>query len=147
MPVDAQKSPFDKSKLPNRHVRARPRRVLHHSMFYATGVIEGQFIIGVFEGVGVGVHIIGKTSESERHEPEYNACRFAGSRADQFTANTMACVYETIGLTEPDAAGRADAWGEGFVVADSGPAIRSNRDAPTCRSGSSARVCWRRGSL
>ncbi|MGL4397867.1 MAG: dihydroxy-acid dehydratase [Hyphomicrobium sp.] len=57
----------------------------------------------VFEGVGM--HSAGKMSDSELHELECGACPSAGSCGGQFTANTMACVSEAIGLALPGSAG------------------------------------------
>ncbi len=44
-------------------------------------------------------------SDAELHELECNACPSAGSCGGQFTANTMACVSEAIGLALPGSAG------------------------------------------
>ncbi len=57
----------------------------------------------VFEGVGM--HSAGKMSDGELHELECGACPSAGSCGGQFTANTMACVSEAIGLALPGSAG------------------------------------------
>ncbi len=57
----------------------------------------------VFEAVGA--HSAGKMSEAELHEIECAACPSAGSCGGQFTANTMACVSEAIGLALPGSAG------------------------------------------
>lgn len=57
----------------------------------------------VFEGVGM--HSSGRMSDSELHELECGACPSAGSCGGQFTANTMACVSEAIGLALPGSAG------------------------------------------
>lgn len=57
----------------------------------------------VFEGVGM--HSAGKMSDEELHELECGACPSAGSCGGQFTANTMACVSEAIGLALPGSAG------------------------------------------
>lgn len=57
----------------------------------------------VFEGVGM--HSAGKMSDAELHELECGACPSAGSCGGQFTANTMACVSEAIGLALPGSAG------------------------------------------
>ncbi len=51
------------------------------------------------------MHNVGKMSDAELHELECNACPSAGSCAGQFTANTMACVSEAIGLALPGSAG------------------------------------------
>ena len=57
----------------------------------------------VFEGVGM--HSAGKMTEEELHELECGACPSAGSCGGQYTANTMACVSEAIGLALPGSAG------------------------------------------
>ncbi|MGB4866905.1 MAG: dihydroxy-acid dehydratase [Hyphomicrobium sp.] len=57
----------------------------------------------VFEGVGM--YSAGKMSKEELHELECGACPSAGSCGGQFTANTMACVSEAIGLALPGSAG------------------------------------------
>ncbi|TDQ81322.1 dihydroxy-acid dehydratase [Dongia mobilis] len=57
----------------------------------------------VFEAVGR--HSAGNMSDEELHELECVACPSAGSCGGQFTANTMACVSEAIGLALPGSAG------------------------------------------
>jgi dihydroxy-acid dehydratase len=57
----------------------------------------------VFEAVGS--HSAGKIDDAELHEIECHACPSAGSCGGQFTANTMACVSEAIGLALPGSAG------------------------------------------
>lgn len=49
----------------------------------------------------VGAHAAGKMTDSELHDMECSACPGAGSCGGQFTANTMACVAEAIGLALP----------------------------------------------
>lgn len=56
-------------------------------------------LISVYEAVGE--HSAGKISEKEVYELERCACPGAGSCSGLFTANTMACVSETIGLSLP----------------------------------------------
>ena len=56
-------------------------------------------LITVFEAVGK--LSAGKISESEVSEIEKNACPGAGSCSGLFTANTMACICETLGLSLP----------------------------------------------
>ncbi|MCH8037338.1 MAG: dihydroxy-acid dehydratase, partial [Proteobacteria bacterium] len=60
-------------------------------------------VVDVFEGVGL--HAAGKMSAEDLHELETVACPSAGSCGGQFTANTMACVSEAIGLALPGSAG------------------------------------------
>ena len=57
----------------------------------------------VFEAVGA--HSAGTMTDEELREIECNACPSAGSCGGQFTANTMACVSEAIGLALPGSAG------------------------------------------
>ncbi|UCH75694.1 MAG: dihydroxy-acid dehydratase [Rhodospirillales bacterium] len=57
----------------------------------------------VFEAVGQ--HSAGAIDDAELHEIECHACPSAGSCGGQFTANTMACVSEAIGLALPGSAG------------------------------------------
>ena len=56
-------------------------------------------LITVFEAVGE--LSAGKISESEVLEIEKHACPGAGSCSGLFTANTMACISETLGLSLP----------------------------------------------
>ena len=76
---------------------------------YGGSILPGRFqgrdvtIVDVFEGVGM--HSAGKMSDAELHELECDACPSAGSCGGQFTANTMACVSEAIGLALPGSAG------------------------------------------
>ncbi len=57
----------------------------------------------VFEAVGA--HGAGNMSDDELHDLECVACPSAGSCGGQFTANTMACVSEAMGLALPGSAG------------------------------------------
>src|SRR5271154_919118 len=57
----------------------------------------------VFEAVGQ--HAAGNMSDEDLHELECVACPSAGACGGQFTANTMACVSEAIGLALPGSAG------------------------------------------
>ncbi|HEY4135228.1 MAG TPA: dihydroxy-acid dehydratase [Alphaproteobacteria bacterium] len=76
---------------------------------YGGTILPGRFkgrdvtVVDVFEGVGM--HAAGKMSDEELHELECVACPSAGSCGGQFTANTMACVSEAIGLALPASAG------------------------------------------
>src|SRR5216683_1809093 len=76
---------------------------------YGGSILPGKFrgkdvtVVDVFEGVGM--HAAGKFSDSDLHELECAACPSAGSCGGQFTANTMACVSEAIGLALPGSAG------------------------------------------
>ena len=76
---------------------------------YGGSILPGRFkgkdvtIGDVFEGVGA--HNVGKLTDEELHELECVACPSAGSCGGLFTANTMACVSEAIGLALPGSAG------------------------------------------
>jgi dihydroxy-acid dehydratase len=76
---------------------------------YGGSILPGRFrgrdvtVQDVFEAVGA--HSAGKMSEDDLHELECVACPSAGSCGGQFTANTMACVSEAIGLALPGSAG------------------------------------------
>lgn len=76
---------------------------------YGGSILPGRFkghdvtVVDVFEGVGM--YSAGKMSAAELHELECVACPSAGSCGGQFTANTMACVSEAIGLALPGSAG------------------------------------------
>jgi dihydroxy-acid dehydratase len=76
---------------------------------YGGSILPGRFkgrdvtIGDVFEGVGA--HNVGALSDDELHELECVACPSAGSCGGLFTANTMACVSEAIGLALPGSAG------------------------------------------
>lgn len=72
---------------------------------YGGTILPGKFrgrdvtIQDVYEAVGA--HAAGKLSDEELHELECAACPVAGSCGGQFTANTMACVSEAIGMALP----------------------------------------------
>ncbi len=76
---------------------------------YGGSILPGRFrgrdvtVQDVFEAVGR--HSTGAMSDEELHELECVACPSAGSCGGQFTANTMACVSEAIGLALPGSAG------------------------------------------
>jgi dihydroxy-acid dehydratase len=76
---------------------------------YGGSILPGRFrgkdvtVQDVFEAVGS--HSAGKMSDAELQELESHACPSAGSCGGQFTANTMACVSEAIGLALPGSAG------------------------------------------
>ena len=93
---------------------------------YGGSILPGKFkgkevtVVDVFEGVGK--HSAGQMSDEDLHELEQAACPSAGSCGGQFTANTMACVSEAIGLALPGSAGA--------------PAPYESRDAFCFESGS-----------
>ncbi|MCG7853873.1 MAG: dihydroxy-acid dehydratase, partial [Methanosarcinaceae archaeon] len=60
---------------------------------------EYRDLISVFEGVGA--HQSGAISDSELKKIENMSCSGAGSCAGLFTANTMACLTEALGLSLP----------------------------------------------
>ena len=66
-----------------------------------SGKYKGKNIdlITVFEAVGE--LSAGKITEEEVQQIEMNACPGAGSCSGLFTANTMACISETLGLSLP----------------------------------------------
>jgi len=76
---------------------------------YGGSILPGKFkgkqvtVVDVFEGVGK--YNAGTMNAEELHELEQVACPSAGSCGGQFTANTMACVSEAIGLALPNSAG------------------------------------------
>jgi len=76
---------------------------------YGGSILPGRFkgrdvtVQDVFEAVGM--HSAGEMSDEDLHELECVACPSAGSCGGQFTANTMACVSEAIGLALPGSAG------------------------------------------
>ena len=76
---------------------------------YGGSILPGKFkgrdvtVVDVFEGVGM--HSAGRMDDRELHDLECVACPSAGACGGQFTANTMACVSEAIGLALPGSAG------------------------------------------
>lgn len=76
---------------------------------YGGTILPGKFrgkdvdVVNVFEAVGQ--HAAGTMSDKDLHELECVACPSAGACGGQFTANTMACVSEAIGLALPNSAG------------------------------------------
>jgi dihydroxy-acid dehydratase len=89
---------------------------------YGGSILPGRFkgkdvtVQDVFEAVGK--HAVGAISDEDLDELERVACPSAGSCGGQFTANTMACVSEAIGLALPGSAGTPapfearDRWAE-----------------------------------
>jgi len=76
---------------------------------YGGSILPGKFrgenvdVINVFEGVGK--HSVGEYSDEDLKELECVACPSAGACGGQFTANTMACVSEAMGLALPNSSG------------------------------------------
>jgi dihydroxy-acid dehydratase len=102
---------------------------------YGGSILPGRFrgkdvtVGDVFEAVGQ--HSAGTMSDADLHELECVACPSAGSCGGQFTANTMACVSEAIGLALPGSAGA--------------PAPYDSRDAYAEASGEAVMALLRRG--
>ncbi len=92
---------------------------------YGGSILPGNYkgkdvtIVDVFEGVGK--YSTGNMSKKNLDHLESVACPSAGSCGGQFTANTMACVSEAIGLALPGSAGT--------------PAVYKSRDKFAVRSG------------
>jgi len=95
------------------------------------GRLKGKDITvqDVFEAVGA--HSAGNMSDADLRAIECAACPSAGSCGGQFTANTMACVSEAIGLALPGSAGA--------------PAPYESRDAYAEASGEAVMACLARG--
>ena len=76
---------------------------------YGGSILPGRFngkdvtVVDVFEGVGK--YSSGKMTANALKKLELKACPSAGACGGQFTANTMACVSEAIGLALPYSAG------------------------------------------
>jgi len=76
---------------------------------YGGSILPGSYkgkdvtIVDVFEAVGK--QSTGKMTKEDLFELESVACPSGGSCGGQFTANTMACVSEAIGLALPGSAG------------------------------------------
>ena len=76
---------------------------------YGGSILPGRFngkditVVDVFEGVGK--YSSGKITAHALRKLELKACPTAGACGGQFTANTMACVSEAIGLALPYSAG------------------------------------------
>src|SRR5690349_8639819 len=101
---------------------------------YGGSILPGRFrgrdvtIGNVFEAVGA--HNVGNLSDEDLHELECVACPSSGSCGGLFTANTMACVSEAIGLALPGSAGA--------------PAPYDSRDAYAEASGEAVMALLRR---
>ena len=92
---------------------------------YGGSILPGRFkgkdvtIADVYEGIGK--QSTGEMSKEDLYELETSACPSGGACGGQFTANTMACVSEAIGLALPGSAGT--------------PAIYEERDKFSVSSG------------
>ena len=89
------------------------------------GFCKGEtltFIRGSSEAVGR--YRIGEITEEKLHEMEMNACPTAGSCQGLYTANTMACLTEVIGMSLPGcAAASAVSAKKKHIAFESGLAI------------------------
>ena len=95
---------------------------------YGGSILPGRFngkdvtVVDVFEGVGK--YSSGKMSAHALRKLELKACPSAGACGGQFTANTMACVSEAIGLALPYSAGTPAPYEQRDKYAfDSGKAV------------------------
>ena len=72
-------------------------------MLYGGSIAPGRWhgrdvtILDVFEAIGA--HAAGEMSDEELHELEGVASPGAGACGGQFTANTMACAFEALGIS------------------------------------------------
>jgi dihydroxy-acid dehydratase len=113
---------------------------------YGGSILPGKWqgrdvtVQDVFEAVGK--HAVGDMTDEELEALERVACPSAGSCGGQFTANTMACVSEALGLALPGSAGTPapyearDRWAEASgeaVMALLGSGVRP-RDIVTRQS-------------
>ena len=102
---------------------------------YGGSILPGRFrnrdvtVVDVFEGVGA--HAAGTMSDDELRDLEMVACPTAGSCGGQFTANTMACVAEALGLALP--------------LSCSAPAPYESRDALAEAAGEAVMACLASG--
>jgi dihydroxy-acid dehydratase len=95
---------------------------------YGGTILPGRFedrdvtVVDVFEGVGM--HAAGRMSDASLKQLESVACPCEGSCGGQFTANTMACVSEAMGLAVPGSAGAPASFvSRDKVVEESGRAV------------------------
>ncbi len=95
---------------------------------YGGSILPGRFngkdvtVVDVFEGVGK--YTSKKMTAHALRKLELKACPSAGACGGQFTANTMACVSEAIGLALPYSAGTPAPYKERDKYAvDSGKAV------------------------
>ncbi len=101
---------------------------------YGGSILPGKFrgedvtIQSLFEAVGA--HSTGAMSDEDLHELECVACPSAGACGGQFTANTMACVSEAIGLALPGSAGAPAPYEsrDEYAVASGAAVMRLIRD-------------------
>ena len=98
---------------------------------YGGSILPGRYkgrditVQDVFEAVGA--HSGGAITDEELHQIECLACPSSGSCGGQFTANTMACVSEAIGLALPGSAGAPAPYDSRDAYAEaSGEAVMNN---------------------
>ncbi len=88
---------------------------------YGGSILPGNYhgqdvtIVDVFEAVGK--HDAGMMTEAELKEITEVACPSSGACGGQFTANTMACVSEAIGLALPGSSGPPAPYDDRYVQA------------------------------
>ncbi len=86
-------------------IMAMARLNLPSVFLYGGTILTGSFrgrdvtIQDVFEAVGA--HANGKMTDEDLYELECHACPGAGSCGGQYTANTMACAAEAMGIALP----------------------------------------------
>ncbi len=79
--------------IPSIYVSGGPMLLGHHKG-KAVDLIRGAF-------EGVGAHASGKITDEELEQLEYSSCPTCGSCAGLFTANTMNCLAEALGMALP----------------------------------------------
>ena len=94
---------------------------------YGGSILPGRYrdrdvtVQDVFEAVGA--YSFGRISPEDLTELECVACPGPGSCGGQFTANTMACVSEALGLALPGSAGRPAAYDRSDISQAAGKAV------------------------
>ncbi len=89
---------------------------------YGGTIMPGKFrgkdadIVTVYEAVGE--HSVGKITDKQLYECECGSLPGAGACGGQFTANTMACVAEAMGLAVPGANGVPAVYDSKFDFAE-----------------------------
>ena len=108
-------------------------------MLYGGSIAPGHWhgrdvtILDIFEAIGA--HNAGDMTDEELHELEGVASPGAGACGGQFTANTMACAFEALGIS---------AGGSAMVPAeDDEKADRRREDRRAGDAGCSPTTCGR----
>jgi dihydroxy-acid dehydratase len=84
-------------------VMAMTRLDIPSLMLYGGSIAPGRWrgrdvtIVDVFEAIGA--HAAGELSDEDLHDLEEHASPGAGACGGQFTANTMACAFEALGVS------------------------------------------------